>query len=112
VLILLVVVYVYTGTRQVIVKFTSKENRMTRSLSRRLTMMTIFYLSLAFVSFAGTEILKSAHVIDRINYWEFIEFQIMSEVIITAVSSTMLTGGLILDFVKPAPNITKPLNNQ
>ena len=45
----------------------------------------------------------------QINYWKFVEFQIMSEVIITAVGNTMLTGSLILHFVKPAPRYYKDI---
>jgi magnesium-transporting ATPase (P-type) len=109
VLILLVAVYLYPATRQGIKNFTSKENRMVRSLSTQLTTMSLFFFFLAFMSFIMTGFLADAHVVEGINVWQTIELQFMGGVAITIVGSTMLSGGLILHFARPTPKISKAL---
>ncbi|MHA2006740.1 MAG: hypothetical protein ACXABO_04335 [Promethearchaeota archaeon] len=109
VMIILIVAYVYPATRQGIKNFTSKENRMVRSLSRQLTVMSAFFFFLGVMSFMMTGFLANAHVVEGINVWQTIELQMMGGIAVTVVGTSMLSGGLILHFVKPTPEISKAL---
>ena len=105
VFVVLIVFYLYPGTKKQIKTFMSKENRIAGTVSRQLIMMSVFFFWLAMVSFLGTNMMRSMHVIDGVNVWEFVEFQIMTGYLITAVGTSMLAGGLILHFVRPTPSI-------
>lgn len=100
VLVILIAFYLIPGTRNGIKAFTSKENRIARTVPLQLIYMSFFFFWMALISFGGTEMLRGAHVIDGVNYWEFLNFQILSGYLITAVGSTMLTSGLIIQVYK------------
>jgi len=104
---LLIIAYVLPGTRRGIKAFTAKENRMARALGTQLTYMSLFFFWLAFASFMGSEFMRGAHVVNGVNIWQTVQIQFMGGLVTTVIGSTMLSGGLILHFVKQAPKITK-----
>lgn len=104
--ILLLVFYLYPGTRRGIKAFMDKENRIAGTLSRQLIMMSVFFFWMAAVSFLGTTFMRDAHVIEGVNVWEFVGWQITTGYVITIIGSSMLVSGLIIHKFKPSKSLT------
>lgn len=99
VLVILIVFYVYPGTKRQIKSFLSKENRIARAVPTQLIYMSMFFFWMGLFSLLSTTFMKDMHVVAGVNIWEFLEFQLLLGYFITAVGGTMLTSGLIVHFV-------------
>ena len=73
-------------------------------------MMSFFVFFLAGISLLGSQFMRSAHVINGENVWQFIEFQIIVGVATAIAGTTMLSAALILRQFRPvSQSLKKPM---
>ena len=97
----------YLAVARSVKSFVARENTMT--YGRQLITMSFFFFWLALVSFFGTTFLAEAHVIGGVNYWQFVDFQILSGVGLAITGGSMLSTGLIYNKMKASSSLITTL---
>jgi hypothetical protein len=106
---ILVLPYPRSPIKRSLQSFSSTENKWGTGVARQLTMMSMFFFFLAILSFLGSGFMKDAHIIGGISVWEMVEIQIAGGIVTTVAGTSMLSGGLILHYIRRPSSLTKPL---
>ena len=69
---------------------------------KQMILMSLFFFWLAAVSFLGTEFMRGAHVIDGVNVWQTVDFQMLGGVITSIIGTSMLSTALIYSRIRPS----------
>jgi hypothetical protein len=73
---------------------------------KQLIYMSLFFFWLAATSFLGTEFMRGAHVIDGVNVWQTVDFQMLGGVITSIIGASMLSTALIYNQIRPSSALT------
>jgi hypothetical protein len=90
--------------------YTSLENKIPMNVSRQLMKMSVFLFWLSAVSFLGTSFMAAGHELSAgITLMEVVELQTIGTYVTAIAGCTMLTGGFVLNIIKPTNKTTTTL---
>ena len=69
---------------------------------KQMILISLFFFWFAAVSFLGTQFMRDAHVIDGINVWQTVDFQMLGGVITSIIGASILSTALIYNQIRPS----------
>jgi hypothetical protein len=79
-----------------------EERSIAGQYAKQLILMSLFFFWLAATSFLGTQFMRDAHVIDGVNVWQLVDFQMVGGVITAIIGTSMLSTALIYSRIRPS----------
>ena len=79
-----------------------EERSVAGQYTKQLIMWSLFFFWLAATSFLGTEFMRGAHIIDGVNVWQTVDFQMLGGVITSIIGASMLSTALIYSQIRPS----------
>ena len=69
---------------------------------KQMILISLFFFWLAATSFLGTEFMRDAHIIEGVNVWQTVDFQMLGGVITSIIGASMLSTALIYNKIRPS----------